>query len=60
MKTLWFEGSSDDTFGMTQSANADDYDNGASGEPIEWRVWSPSEDAGIIVTGQFSPGNTDG
>ena len=64
MKILWFEGSSDDTFGMTRNGDdtrsCDDYDNCASGKPIEWRVWSPETDEGLIVVGQYAPGNAEG
>lgn len=59
MKELWFEGSSDDTFGLTNDST-DDYDNCASGRPIEWRVWSPSERRGLLVVGQYCPGSCDG
>lgn len=59
MKILWFEGSSDDTFGMTRCGDnrrtCDDYDNCASGNPIEWRVWSPETDDSLIVVGQYAP-----
>lgn len=64
MKTLWFEGSSDDTFGLTRcgddTSRCDDYDNCASGKPIEWRVWSPETDDSLIVTGQYAPGTSEG
>ena len=64
MKTLWFEGSSDDTFGLTRcgddTSHCDDYDNCASGKPIEWRVWSPETDDSLIVTGQYAPGTSEG
>lgn len=64
MKTLWFEGSSDDTFGMTRCGDnrrtCDDYDNCGSREPIEWRVWSPETDDSFIVTGQYAPGTSEG
>lgn len=64
MKILWFEGSSDDTFGMTRCGDnrrtCDDYDNCARGNPIEWRVWSPETDDSLIVVGQYAPGTAEG
>ncbi|NID06615.1 hypothetical protein HBF26_17100 [Luteibacter jiangsuensis] len=55
MKTLRFEGYSDDTFGE-YAVTKDDFDNCASGEPIEYLITAPSEpDAGLIVTGQHCP-----
>lgn len=53
MKTLHFEGSSDDTFGMTQDSRADDFDNCASGEPIDWLL--QSSEGSMIVRGQYCP-----
>lgn len=55
MIKLIFEGYSDDTFGETNHFR-DDYDNCASGKPIEWLVQSGNE--AIVVTGQFCPGNS--
>ena len=59
MKTLIFGGSSDDTFGEI-TPRGDDYDNCASGDPIEWALVSPSEDCGMLVVGQYAPGADDG
>jgi hypothetical protein len=56
--TLRFEGNSDDTFGEYAATN-DDYDNCASGKPIEWVVTSPSSPGvGLVVTGQHCPGES--
>ena len=56
MKTLRFEGYSDDTFGE-YGVTDDDFDNCASGKPIEWIVTSPSQPGvGLVVTGQHCPG----
>lgn len=57
--TLVFQGSSDDTFGMTHSPRADDYDNCASGKPIEWLLTAPTGEQ-LIVFGQYCPGSTGG
>lgn len=54
MKTLRFEGHSDDTFGEYAETN-DDYDNCASGKPIRWRVHSESTGGGLLVYGQHCP-----
>jgi hypothetical protein len=58
---LRFEGYSDDTFGEVEHFK-DDYDNYASGEPIEYLVLGPAvegeEQLGIVVTGQHCPGNS--
>ena len=54
---LEFEGQSDDTFGE-YAVFGDDYDNCASGEPIEWLV-SNGEDS-LIVVGQYSVGGRGG
>lgn len=59
MKTLIFGGSSDDTFGET-TPRGDDYDNCASGEPIEWLIESASEAQSILVVGQYCPGAATG
>lgn len=59
MKTLKFGGSSDDTFGEI-TPRGDDYDNCASGEPIEWLVESKSTGERLIVVGQYAPGAATG
>lgn len=57
-KTLRFEGHSDDTFGEYGVTN-DDYDNCASGKPIEYVITSPSSPGvGLVVTGQHCPGSS--
>ena len=55
MKTLKFHGYSDDTFGEYGVTN-DDYDNCASGAPIEYCV--SNGEGGLIVTGQHCPGSS--
>lgn len=55
MPTLRFEGNSDDTFGEVEHFR-DDYDNCASGEPIEYLVEHGKY--GLVVTGQHCPGNS--
>lgn len=50
MKRLEFSGYSDDTFGH----QTDDYDNCASGQPIDWLIIVPGIPGGLIVTGQHS------
>lgn len=57
MPTLRFEGYSDDTFGEVLHTK-DDFDNCASGEPIEYLVEDPATGLGIVVTGQHCPGNS--
>jgi len=61
MPLLRFEGYSDDTFGEYAHSN-DDYDNCASGEPIEYLVLGPAVDgqtpSGIVVTGHYYPGES--
>ena len=57
--TLRFEGYSDDTFGEVAHFN-DDFDNCASGKPIEYLVTDPATGFGIVVTGQHCPGNSGG
>lgn len=52
---LVFEGHSDDTFGETNHFH-DDYDNCASGWPIEYLV--SAGDYAIVVTGQYCPENS--
>ena len=55
MPTLRFEGYSDDTFGEVLHTK-DDYDNCASGEPIQYLVSADAYE--IVVTGQFCPGHS--
>ncbi len=55
--TLRFEGYSDDTFGEYAHTN-EDYDNCASGKPIEYLVRCGDE--GIVVVGQYAPGKCGG
>ena len=57
MPTLRFEGYSDDTFGEVLHTK-DDYDNCASGKPIEYLVLSADGSEGLVVTGQHCPGNS--
>lgn len=57
MKTLIFGGRSDDTFGEI-TPRGDDYDNCASGEPIEYRI--DSAEGSLIVFGQYCPGHAAG
>lgn len=59
MKTLIFGGYSDDTFGEI-TPRGDDFDNCASGEPIEWLIQSPSEGLGILIVGQYAPTDRGG
>ncbi|MGV2864419.1 hypothetical protein [Achromobacter sp. AGC39] len=56
MPILRFEGYSDDTFGEVEHSK-DDYDNCASGRPIEYLVEHKESGLGLIVTGQHCPGN---
>ncbi|TXH46484.1 MAG: hypothetical protein E6Q97_29525 [Desulfurellales bacterium] len=56
MKTLIFEGSSDDTFG--EQTTSDDHDNAGSGKPIRYVV--ESGDDRLMVFGQFAPGKSTG
>ena len=58
-KTLVFAGYTDDTFGEI-TPRGDDYDNCASGKPIEWLVESPSTGEAVIVFGQHAPGHVGG
>lgn len=51
MKTFRFQGHSDDTFGEYAQTD-DDYDNCASGQPIQYELKMP-DGAGIIVTGLY-------
>ncbi|MDH0520839.1 hypothetical protein U2261_10490 [Achromobacter xylosoxidans] len=55
MPTLRFEGYSDDTFGEVLYAK-DNFDNCASGDPIEYLVLNPRNGDGVVVTGQYCPG----
>ena len=48
MPTLRFEGYSDDTFGEVLHTK-DDYDNLASGRPIEYLVTDPATGLGVVV-----------
>lgn len=57
MPILRFEGYSDDTFGEVAHTK-DDYDNCASGEPIEYLVSDWATGNAIVVTGQHCPGNS--
>ena len=59
MKTLIFGGYSDDTFGEI-TPRGDDYDNCASGKPIEWLVESAEDGAALLVVGQHAPGSSGG
>lgn len=60
IKTLRFGGSSDDTFGEI-TPRGDDYDNCASGAPIEYLVQDAgSPSLGVVVTGQYCPGESGG
>lgn len=58
MKTLRFEGYSDDTFG--ESTTREVYDNCASGRPIIFKVWSAKANDGLYVVGQYCPGPLTG
>lgn len=57
MPLLRFEGSSDDTFGEIAHTK-DDFDNCASGKPIEYLVEHPPTSMALVVTGQFCPGSS--
>ena len=59
MKTLRFEGYSDDTFGE-YAVTKEDHDNCANGEPIVFKVSSASAASGLYVTGQYCPGPCTG
>lgn len=59
MKTLIFGGTSDDTFGEI-TPRGDDFDNCASGKPIEWLVESKETGERLLVVGQYTPGNSYG
>ena len=58
MIKIRFEGRGDDTFGEVEHFK-DDYDNCASGDPIEYLVLDPDTGRGLIVTWHFGPGNSD-
>ena len=51
MKAFRFEGYSDDTFGEVEQTS-DEYDNCASGKPIQYELKTP-DGAGVIVTGLY-------
>lgn len=53
MKTLQFQGYSDDTFGEYGVTN-DDYDCCANGKPIVWMLDDTASDDGMLVVGQYS------
>jgi hypothetical protein len=59
VKTLIFGGASDDTFGEI-TPRGDDYDNCASGKPIEWLIESASEQQSMLIVGQYCPGAATG
>lgn len=58
MKEFVFEGYSDDTFG--ELTTGEDYDNCASGKPIEFLVNEPGTDEKLVVVGQYCPGSASG
>ena len=51
-RVLIFQGHSDDTFGLVNDTT-DDFDNCASGKPIDFLVQHGGK--GVIVTGQYAP-----
>lgn len=53
MKTFTFQGNSDDTFGE-YNVTSDDYDNCASGKPIEFLITAEGVPGGVLVTGQYA------
>jgi hypothetical protein len=57
VKTLRFEGYSDDTFGEYALTN-EDFDNCASGKPVEILVEAGGER--MVVVGQYCPGQCGG
>lgn len=57
MRTLMFGGSSDDTFGEI-TPRGDEYDNCASGQPIEYRL--DSSEGSLIVFGQYCHASSGG
>lgn len=59
MKTIILGGTSDDTFGEITPTGMD-YDNCASGQPIEFLIESESEGKGLLVVGHYAPGNAGG
>ena len=60
MKTLKFEGYSDDTFACLGPKIDVDHDTCASGKPVAMLVASAEQGAGIIVVGQYAPGHAHG
>lgn len=52
MKEFQFQGRSDDTFGEYNTTRHD-YDNCASGKPIEYLITAPGVIGGVLVTGQY-------
>ncbi len=59
MKTLIFGGCGDDTFGEI-TPRGDDFDNCASGRPIEWLIESKETGERLLVVGQYAPGGASG
>lgn len=59
MKNLIFGGSSDDTFGEI-TPGGDDYDNCASGKPIEWLIESAETGEAMLVVGQYGATTNSG
>lgn len=57
MKEFRFGGYSDDTFGEV-TPGGDDYDNCASGDPVEYCVYS--SEGSLVVVGQHCPGSATG
>lgn len=53
MKNFTFQGNSDDTFGE-YNVTKDDYDNCASGAPIEYLITAEGVSGGVLVTGQYA------
>lgn len=60
MKTLKFQGYSDDTFACEGPKIDVDHDTCASGKPVAMLVASAEQGAGIIVVGQYAPGHAYG
>lgn len=56
MNPLRFHGYSDDTFGE-YGRTKDDFDNCASGKPIDWAVTDASG-CGVLVSGQYGKHNS--
>ncbi len=59
MKTLRFEGHSDDTFGEVDVFQ-DDHDNCANGKPIPYLVRDTATGEGLIITGRYADGDNCG